>query len=298
MADDDEGPALQVRRTRNPDTPRASDGLSGNPFGAPADNPFSSPSGGHAQPGSNPFASPSAGHAAPASNPFATSPAQSHPTGAPAQPVANPFATSGVDAPLELDRDPNAFRSSTGAHKAELDEWNRSLQTGEFNIAGDPITDPGTDRSKVITGEISRPEPAALKDPAVSAGPPTGGAAGPPAGRPARPAPAQREGGSSKLIPMVAGGVVLLAVVAVGGKVAYTKLNKPKADATVERRVETETDAFVRQMQAQGENAPDCWTTDDGYSFVYKDEAGERVRVGTIAEVPVLYRKASVCVPD
>ena len=46
MADDDEGPAIRLVPSRDPNTPRASDGLAGNPFGAPTDNPFATqPSG-------------------------------------------------------------------------------------------------------------------------------------------------------------------------------------------------------------------------------------------------------------
>jgi hypothetical protein len=70
MADEDEGPAIRLVPSRDPNTPRASDGLSGNPFGKPTDNPFATaPSSDEG--GSNPFANqPGPG----TSNPFGTAP--------------------------------------------------------------------------------------------------------------------------------------------------------------------------------------------------------------------------------
>jgi hypothetical protein len=162
------------------------------------------------------------------------------------------------------------------------------MTTGEFTLQGDAH---GGDRSKAITGEMKRPSDAQLQ----AAQLPPEGAAG--AGFQQRPTSAAEAGGGSggKLIALGLGGLVVLVAIALGGKIVYAKMTK-KAPSVVESR-STETDAFVRRMQADAENAPDCWTTDDGYSFVYKNEAGEMVKVETVAEVPVLYRKNSVCVP-
>ena len=90
--------------------------------------------------------------------------------------------------------------------------------------------------------------------------------------------------------------VIGLGLLGVGGKVLYAKLTKK--DAVVVDSPDTGEDEFVRRMQADAENAPDCWERDDGFSFVYKSKSGEKVKVDTIAEIPVLFRKNAVCVPE
>ncbi len=279
MADDDEGPAIRLVPSRDPNTPRASDGLAGNPFGAPADNPFATqPSSAPANnpfaksppsnPGGNPFGVPSSsnpfnpasssGEGAPIAggNPFATQPssdAGSSPFSP--QPTSTPFSPPAADGgSLEFDL-PSAMppAASGKAHKAELDEWNRSMTTGEFSLQGQPIDG---DRSKVITGEMKRPSEEQLQ----SAGRP------PPHHAPTAQVEASGGGGASRIVAFALGGLVLLAALGLGGKIVYTRMTKKKP--VVVDRSPTETDAFVRKMQADAENAPDCWATDDGYSFV------------------------------
>jgi hypothetical protein len=90
--------------------------------------------------------------------------------------------------------------------------------------------------------------------------------------------------------------VAIGAAVVVGGFLAYKVATAPKAEIVETKR--PEEDEFVRRMRAQAEGAPECWTTDSGFDFIYRGPKGENLRADRIADVPHLYRRSAKCVRE
>lgn len=59
----------------------------------------------------------------------------------------------------------------------------------------------------------------------------------------------------------------------------------------------SETDQLL-QLGIRPENAPDCFTRDQGFDFSYVDSGGQTVTVKSIADVPLLYRINAKCLPE
>lgn len=88
------------------------------------------------------------------------------------------------------------------------------------------------------------------------------------------------------------GVVVLLFVVGLG--VTQRFLKKDDKGATQPGPQQTNADQLL-QLGIRPENAPDCWTRDQGYKFSYLDSAGKNVVVASIDDVPMLYRGGAKC---
>lgn len=177
----------------------------------------------------------------------------------PAAPAAAPRAAASPTPALDLDRVPS---------NPAVQAWNQEFSSGSYRAA-----------DLVAQAEYSEDERGA----AFAAGIPSTNTS-------ARVA-------SRSPVKLVVIGLIVAGGLALGGKVAYSKLAKaghaPSASAS-----HTAEDEFVEQMQGGGNALPECFTSDDGYSFVYKTGQGEMKKVRTIAEVPAGARVHAVCVPD
>lgn len=178
--------------------------------------------------------------------------------GAPAPAPAAPAVPS-----LELDEpaQPSAPKKKI---RPELAEWSQSLSTGEH--------------------------PAMPGAPAGPAFPSAASSGAHELGRP--------PGGRGK----AAGAIVVLA--ALGGLgFGVWKMTSGPTSATLQggasdNAATGEPGAAASGFFLRPENAPDCWTTDEGFHFVYKASSGAEKAASTIAEVPVLYRITARCVRD
>lgn len=104
--------------------------------------------------------------------------------------------------------------------------------------------------------------------------------------------PPPKKGGAQKFFAIAAGLVVVIALVGIGQRV----LKGGGDDAEAQGATLSETDQLL-QLGIRPENAPDCFTRDQGFTFSYLDSGGAPVVVKSISDVPPLYRLGAKCVP-
>lgn len=105
--------------------------------------------------------------------------------------------------------------------------------------------------------------------------------------------PPEKKGGVQKYIAIAVG---VLVVVALGGIVPRV-LKASGDDAEPAGPQLSETDQLL-QLGIRPENAPDCFTRDQGFKFSYADSGGQTVTVNSIADIPPLYRLGARCIPQ
>lgn len=93
--------------------------------------------------------------------------------------------------------------------------------------------------------------------------------------------------------------VLGLLALAIGGGVAKKAFDlKASEDRRKAARADdvSSTDKLL-ELGIRPDNAPDCWVRDQGFTFRYRNSAGEEVSVASIEDIPVLYRSGASCSP-
>lgn len=161
-------------------------------------------------------------------------------------------------AALGLEVEAHAPPPKQKAIRPELQEWSAEITTGAGMRAGEA------------------PSFATVSNPRMQALPPP------------------KKSGTLKYAALaVVGAVVVLA----GVKTVPRLLAGKDATSTTSQTALSETDQLL-QLGIRPENAPDCFTRDQGFKFSFVDSGGQTVTVKSIADVPVLYRINARCIPE
>ena len=110
---------------------------------------------------------------------------------------------------------------------------------------------------------------------------------------PRLPVQQENKGGALNYVAIAVGVVVVLAGVGIGQRVLA---GGGEAEGESGQAL-SEVDQLL-ELGIRPENAPDCFTRDQGFDFSYVDSGGGTVVAKSIADVPVLYRINAKCLPE